>query len=170
MPEGSDLRCLNGGARLWFNYSTCSSPPCNSKNPDVPIFGNAKCECVDEWAGVDCGLCTADGQCGADSCNRYIHPFASTITAELIEFGHRVIGCVLAFEIAICTTEFTPRLPSRRSPNNFCARPDMPLNRTVLWLKMRWLLSSVRTIAVTFRLVTSRSAAKAQSKRDCPLL
>eukprot|EP00750_Incisomonas_marina_P029394 INCI7170.9.p1 GENE.INCI7170.9~~INCI7170.9.p1 ORF type:complete len:1193 (-),score=152.46 INCI7170.9:148-3531(-) len=92
MPEGSDLRCLNGGARLWFNYSTCSSPPCNSKNPDVPIFGNAKCECVDEWAGVDCGLCTADGQCGADSCNRYIHPFASTITAELIEFGHRVIG------------------------------------------------------------------------------
>ena len=94
VPADRDIRCLNGGQRHWFNNSACQSP-CVAKNPDVPVFGNAKCECPDDWVGVDCGLCTLDAQCpGDDQCNRFINPEASTITAELLAFGERRIGCV----------------------------------------------------------------------------
>jgi len=95
VPVDSDIRCLNGGSRLWFNYSTCPSPPCNDLNPDVPVFGNAMCKCPDDWTGVDCGLCTRDDQC-SEFCNRYINPEESSITCELVEFGEAAVGYVLS--------------------------------------------------------------------------
>ncbi len=91
VPPEVDVRCANGGARTWFVFDDCSSPPCNEHNEFVPVFGSAMCDCAGGWAGMECNICTDDSLC-TEKCNHFINPEASVLSLYLLEFGHRVAG------------------------------------------------------------------------------